>query len=253
MYSFIPTFSWIVLISILAIRQRNSYKNRYVVLVLLLVLGKSIQVCSYILTGVSATVMGYKQGYKYLATGIFTRSMRFIHNFEKLPNNPTIYLVNYPVTVLEYALPSILPKPVCMVSSDRAKKLLSLAYEPENFLVFDSSKKNNYDNLKELIRERMKSISLYVYVDDMSKRIGDNHIGILRKGMFYIAKELGVTITPIAMDTIVTNMGIIPSQKFEVKVGETMKVDDPKAAIHKVRRFLLEEKRGFIQTKFTSI
>ncbi len=254
MYSFIPTFSWVIIGIVLSLRQKfYLYDRRYMLLILYILLRESAKICFYVITGVIGTLMGYKESYKSLAYGVFTRSMRFISNFDKLPTNPTIYLVNYPVTILEYALPSILPKPVCMVSSDRAKKLLSLAYEPENFLVFDSRKKNNYENLRELIRERIKKVSLYVYVDDMSKRINDNHIGTLRKGMFYIANELGITITPIAMDTIATRHGIIPPQKFEVKVGDTQEVDDPKLTMYNVRKFLLDEKRRFSETKFDFI
>jgi len=253
MYNFTVTLSWIILLVIVMLYPKYSQNKRYMVLILLILLSKSIEVFGYISKGVIKTLMGDKEGYKYLARGVFVESLRFHHNFEALSKEHTIYLVNYPVTILEYALASVLPTPVCMVSSDRAKKLLSLAYEPDNYLVFDSSKKNNYEHLNELIRERIKKVSLYVYVDDMSKRISDDHVGTLRKGMFYIAKELGVNITPIAMDSIVTKGGIIVPQKFEVSVGETHKVEDPVKSMYEVRKFLLNEKKRFMNTKFESI
>jgi len=55
------------------------------------------------------------------------------------------------------------------------------------------------------------------------------------------------------MDSIVTKGGIIVPQKFEVSVGETHKVEDPVKSMYEVRKFLLNEKKRFMNTKFESI
>jgi hypothetical protein len=188
-------------------------KYKLVIAVLCLAMTrKMVRIISYIVLYVPRILNGKPKEYRTLVQSVFTKCFTLRHNFRQLPTKPTIFLANYPITILEYTIPSLLPLPVCFLTSQRAEKALKLVYSKEEYLVFNDGKKKNFEYLKECIQERVKTSSMYVYVEDQSQRIHDFHVGNMRKGMFYIAKELGVTITPIAIDGVLLQNGMIPDQ-----------------------------------------
>ena len=66
-------------------------------------------------------------------------------------------------------------------------------------------------------------------------------ISKLRTGLFRIAKELNISITPISIDYINAVYGIIPNQNFRICVGETFKPTEIYNDIYKVRKFFKEK------------
>lgn len=184
-----------------------------------------------------------KKQYWTMIRNIVTNCAYFRHNFYKLPSHHTIFLVNYPITIMEYSAPVLLPKKICFLTSKRAKKFMDLVYEEEDYLLFDDSKGKNYELLRDNIREKIKDRSIYVYVEDIKSRYYDYDIGRMRKGMFHIAKEIGVTITPLAVDSLKLN------KKFEIRVGETQLVINPVESMKRVRSFLFDSKQDFRATK----
>lgn len=204
----------------------------------------------YLTPNLPGLIAGHTEEYRASVNRLFRGCFNLKHNFYQLPDHPTIFLASYPATPLEYMAPCLLPFPVCFLTSRRAEPLLRRVYKKEEYLVFNDSKRNNYAHLREEIKNRIGTMPMYVYVEDQSQRIHDFHVGNMRKGMFYIAKELGVTITPIAIDSVLLENGLIPAQKFEIRVGATQHVEDPLQAMLDVRQFLLRGKHDFKATKF---
>jgi hypothetical protein len=72
----------------------------------------------------------------------------------------------------------------------------------------------------------------------------------MRKGMFYIAKELGITITPLAIDSIHISYFTIFQQKYQLYVGQTQKVLNPTKSMRETRRFFIRQKANFSSNKY---
>lgn len=147
------------------------------------------------------------------------------HNLTKLSSSPTIYVGNYPCTFLESVSLTLLPNTTIAMGDSKVTRntwgrlLGDIIYRKP---------KNAYNDIKKDIEKRLSSgRSVFAYVTSRGERENTrNFFGRVRTGIFRIANELGVTVTPIAFDTIKTNMGCIVDQDFNIFVGETMLVDD---------------------------
>ena len=227
-------------------------KNLLFILILIYLYSPRILYISIILLiGVYKIILDRRRMYcSILVKDIFTSCFNFKHNFNDLPTHNTILLVTYPTTILEYLSQFIFPIKISIVASQRSRSLLKLVYEDENIITFNNLKRKQYELLKNKIKRHIKYSSIYVYVDDMSTRYHQFHVGKLRKGMFFIAKELGITITPVVIDGIISSYGNIHSQNFEIKIGKTRHVKNPKNEIVKCRNFFLKTKRSFKKYKY---
>ena len=186
--------------------------------------------------------------YKKTVNSIFRENFRFRHNFWRIPTEPTIFVATYPTSPIEYLAPALMPIPVCLIVSQRAKGVMSRVYS-ESECGYLPDGEDRYSMTKTKIKEKLKLMSVFMYVEDQSRRYGRN-VGRLRKGAFWIAKELGVTVTPVVLDNVV-DWGMIPQQKYEVHIGPTMRVSDPLSILIKVRTMMREKKTLFAKRKFT--
>ena len=163
------------------------------------------------------------------------------HNFDMLPAHNTIFLVTYPHELVEYLIPSLIPNTtICYVAAPvAAKPLKLLVYEPNEFVVLNSDK-NNYDFLKKQLIGKVDRMSVWVYANSRNSRVHDYDVGRMRTGMFYIARDLNVTITPVVVNSY-------RCKKFNVTIGDTMYVDyvDPMNTVKKVRKFMRNCKTSF--------
>ena len=188
--------------------------------------------------------------YKKMVNSIFRENFRFRHNFWRIPTEPTIFVATYPTSPIEYLAPALMPIPVCLIASQRAKGYMGRVYS-ESECGYLPDREDRYSMTKTKIKEKLKLMSVFMYVEDMSRSYGryGRNVGRLRKGAFWIAKELGVTVTPIVLDNVV-DWGMIPQQKYEVYIGPTMYVDDPLSTLIKVRTMMREKKTLFAANKF---
>ena len=172
------------------------------------------------------------------------------HNFEELPDKPTIFVLNYPYCIYDYVAAAIIPKDIAYMMADSPLTRSTWSYVMAD-AVYRKKKGNSFEDVQNQIRQKLlegKSILAYVTTKEFK---GDNHlyIGRVRTGMMRIAKELDVTITPVVMDSIDTPWGIISRQNFRIHVGETFKVDDPVSAALRVRKVYTKYLPQFIKNK----
>lgn len=186
-----------------------------------------------------------QENYKKIVNSIFKENFRFRNNFSQLPTKPTIFVATYPHSPIEYLIPALLPLPICFVASRRAMKIMSKVY-PESECAYLPDGKDRYHMTKKLIKEKLKVMSVFIYSEDQSRRYGRS-VGKIRKGAFWIAKELGATITPIVLDRVVEQLG---KQNYQIYIGPTMQVSNPLETLIKVRTVMREKKSLFIKRKF---
>ena len=165
------------------------------------------------------------------------------HNFEMLPTHKTIFLVTYPLELVEYLFPSLIPNTTfCYVAAPVAAKALKLlVYKPNEFVVLTGDK-NNFDYLKTQLADKLQRTSIWVYANSRNSRVHDYDIGRMRTGMFYIARDLNVTVTPVVINSFCC-------KNFNVVIGDTAFVDsvDPMKTVKTVRKFMRDCKNSYMK------
>ena len=192
-----------------------------------------------------------KSVYKKIVNKIFREYFEFRHNFSAIPSTPTIFIATYPAGAIEYLAPALLPTPTYFIASARAKSVMSRVYPTDECGYLPHGKKQLYQMTKELIGKKIKTMSVFLYVEDMSRRYG-REVGGLRKGVFWIAKELGVTVTPIVIDSLRESWGRVPHQRYEIFIGPTMHVEDPLSTLIEVRNMMRKKKAFLKENKFST-
>lgn len=241
---------WLVIFIIIYISPINVKYKYFFCLLCLILIRKTLYIC------IKITFMLYQifirnnmNSYNDFTNSIFNQSLYLKHNFQDLPISNTIFVVNYPYSILEYSVMNLIPRNICLIAALNAEKFISIVLPKKNYIVFDNSKKNNFKNIKKKIQKIIKKFSIFVYVEKVSTRIHDEHTGRIRSGFFRIAKDLNITVTPIAIDSILFENGIIPKQKFEIIVGKTHHVDSIKKEVIDIKKFFINSKKYFINSK----
>lgn len=171
------------------------------------------------------------------------------HNLNDLPKNPTIYVGNYPCSYIESISLCLIPNTTIMMAEH-----INTKYTWGKLLddiIYRKKFTSNYDDIKKQISDRIKiGKSVFVY---LSMRGVEGHrqifSGRVRTGILRIAKELGVTVTPIAFDYIKTDNGRIINQEFNIMIGQQKTVDDPVKFSREIRIFYRNNLRKFIKNK----
>lgn len=179
-------------------------------------------------------------------TRILSSHFRFTHNFDRLPAYPTIIVANYIYDRIENIACITIPKDLCIVMGQSFVKIAKLDRIIKNFIFrYETVKTGQYDSIKEQARQKLnEGFSIFAYVSKCTQ-YRNGYVGKVRSGMFRIAKELNVPVTPITIDFIKHNNGIIENQRFRIKVGETFKVDDIGQAVYYTRNFFRKTLKSF--------
>ncbi len=188
-----------------------------------------------------------KKLYKHLAYNVFSdMNIRISNNFEKLPKNPSILLVNYQDDIFEYFINGILPVNVCYVVGKKAKPFMKLIAEEDNIICLN--KKSNYTSLSEKIIEKIKHFHIFVYIESSIKNM--NGVGKIKTGIINIAKSNNIPITPICIDKISHFYGVTKKQNFYIKVGKTQNVTNMYESKIHIRHFFRDSLLEFKINKF---
>jgi len=181
----------------------------------------------------------------------FDKNFKVIHNFENIPSHPTIFLYNYVNDRIENVTCIMIPTHICPVIGLACLNFYKKVINPCIII----KKGGHYDVLREEIRKVYdKGISTFVYVEKVRLGIDWKKIGKIHTGVFKIAKELNITITPIVFDRIFYDkFYILKYQNYQIRVGDTFHVDDVQNSIYKTRRFFQDNIDKFKKTKFFNI
>lgn len=179
-------------------------------------------------------------------TKIFSTNFKLVHNFEKLPKHPTIFVCNYIHDRLENLACVLIPGKVAIMMVKPAMEMCRFNHIISP-IICRKLKGKDFENIKTKIQEHINNgTSVFAYA---------NHgisgtTGRIRTGLFKIAKKLNITITQIAIDNISSVFNCIPYQRFEIKIGETFYVNDPNEDAMKTHRFFSKSYKRFQKKKF---
>lgn len=192
-----------------------------------------------------------------MCQSLFNNHTILKHNMEVIPQYPTIWLLNYPQkNWIEYYTQSLLPQNYVFVANNKFGKILTQYYGSDRIHTINFSKSENYNTLKSQIKKilsRGTSVCMYfdTKVDYKGIKPHKYTLQTPRRGIFNIARELGVPVTPIVMDHLYISGGIIPPQNFQIYVGKSLKISDDRDIDNtillfrkKLNMFLTDKFRG---------
>jgi hypothetical protein len=190
---------------------------------------------------------GYNQFSKSCKDLIYT--MNVSENFSDLPLKNSIIVANYPSEMTDYAAFMLIPKKTKIVI---AEHLVHLANKFGAETIPIKKNQPNYEYFKQNIKDNIKTQSIFSYINNYPHtRLHKQDLGQIRKGIFYIAHELKIPITPIAIDTVDHTLGIISKQRFQIKVGPTIMINDPRKDIKTIKKFFKSQMKYFALTKYS--
>lgn len=241
MYYFTDIFIWIFLLVLILKTEKNT--RLPLLIIFICVVRSLVQFLSYVSIGVISNYIDStrKIGSVYLSQMFFNNCVNLTHNFQMIPKQNTIFLANYPTTVVEYICFKLLPVDVAIVVANGFIGSWTLCFCKSGQFIKLKGGKNNFEGLLEDIKEKIKNMSIFVYIEDQTRKkkiIGNSIAYPLRKGIFEIAYQTGITITPLFIDRVKIRNGLIDKRPFSMVVGETTKVTDTKNSAIQTYKFL---------------
>lgn len=173
-------------------------------------------------------------------TRLFSSMFTFEHNFENLPKTPTILVCNYVKDRLENFACIMIPKNFAIMAGGVLAKYKMFGLIKH--LITKEKVNGSFSDIERQIKEKtQKGLSIFSYItsDYIDKK--EKYIPRIRKGVFHIASNLNLPITPVYIDSIDTYCGIILKKTFKITIGETMKVANVPQAIYKTRLFYRDQ------------
>lgn len=185
------------------------------------------------------------------AEKFYNNHFRLIKKFTNLPSQASIIIANYCQDRMENLACMLLPCNISIMMRDGLKKSIKLNKFVKWPLYTKAS--GNYDDTKKQIKECInQGRSVFSYITRNSE-ISPTFIPAIRSGIFHIAKELGVMITPVAFDYIDMNGGIISKQNFRIEVGEPFYVENPETDMRRTKIFFTKKLIEFKEKKYDAI
>ena len=174
--------------------------------------------------------------------------IRIISNFEKFPDHPTMILANYCRDRVENVVCIIIPRKISVLMGS-AFKNVNMSGIISNPIYINASGKGNTSYISEEIRKTINDGNdIFAYINTIPSYF--DYIGALRSGMFRIAIEHNISITPITFDVIDTTLGFIPKQNYFIRVGDTFYPQTIENSKYRVTKFFRESLRQFKQYKY---
>lgn len=181
----------------------------------------------------------------------FGSTFKLHKEFDKFPSQPSILVCNYCKDRMENSACILFPADLAIMMRDGLKKTVHL-HKIVKWPIYTKAK-GNYEDTKKQVKEHMKQgRHVFTYITKHPK-LRPDYIPVIRSGMFSIAKELGVPVTPVCIDYIDTNMGAITYQNFRIRVGDTFMVDDINDSATRTKTFFKETMSEFIRRKYEGI
>jgi hypothetical protein len=225
----------VVIISIVILKKLKPKFRLYFLLFFLFLYRRTFYlVCNVLLLGY---VINYK---KYdlmvnISHNLLCKNMNMIENFKKIPQENSIIICNYPSEIQEYLVQWLIPKKITIIVIKEIGNFMKKI--GADVLLVDQQTKNNYNKLKKEIENKIKSNSVFFYLNDPNSKMDKYDLGKVKTGVINIAHELKIPITPIVVDSTEHIFGAIREQDFRIEVGETVIIKNPKLYINKIKKY----------------
>lgn len=216
--------------------------NRFRVILLLIVSKvKAFYMPIFTVTGVFLAVCGQKfKTYRVTALNLFHNYLNLKMDTSKLSLAPTIYMANYPANYVEYLTHGLFCDKLCIVAVGSAVSILKYIYGSEHTIAVN---KGSFQKVKSQIKNKIKEgYSIFTYLEkNFCNRKDQYQVSEIRSGMFTIAKDLEINITPVCIDHLHHTMGFVNNNYFQIKIMDSFKVLNVKEAMIIVKTFLQKE------------
>lgn len=183
---------------------------------------------------------------------IFNKNFKLDLNIDLLPRNkPTIIVANYCKDRVENIACILLPVNMAIMMRT-GLAILGLDKMIKWPLFTEAS--GSYETTRNLICGHvLQGRSVFGYVTPGKSLFLPNQIIRVRSGLFSIAKELSIPVTPVAFDYIDLFLGTIPRQNFRVHVGKPFMVTDVKQSVRDTAHFFRDKLTEFMETKYANM
>lgn len=153
------------------------------------------------------------------------------------PRNPTIYIANYPTNLIEYKLFPILADKICLcLNAGRVSTDFLCDIIGSERIIFVKGGGGSFDETQDLIKNKIDNgYSVFAYGEKKYyERKNFYSTSKIASGMFHIAKNINCTVTPIVIDHIHHEFGIIQNSDFKIYIDKTEKVENPSEKVEQV-------------------
>lgn len=167
------------------------------------------------------------------------------------PSNPTIFIANYPASILNYFVPGIFPKNICLIAGYKiGRKFIPIAF-PEDQIIYVHEQEHNYDLVKKQIKSKLQQgYCIFAYADNAKIRKDETDIKEWRKGMFVISKELRVSLTPVVVERITLGpLGQIKQKKMRIQIGKPHIVKNIKTSMDTMKSYFQQALKNMRDTE----
>lgn len=182
---------------------------------------------------------------------IFTEHFTLKTNFTEFPSQPSIIVSNYCKDRMENIACVLLPGNIAIMMR-RGLTILGL-HKLVRWPLF-TEESGNYEKTKNLIMGHvLQGHHVFGYITTKTLLKPDLFIKI-RSGMFSIAKDLGIPVTPVAFDYIdMGPLGQVLPQNYEIRVGKTEYVTNVQSSMRKTIHFFKDSMMEFIRKKYDHV
>lgn len=244
---------WVAAFTAMIMLLIHLNKSQKIMLIGAVCLSRTFCTITILFIGILVSVLGGRfETYRMISTLLFEHTLNLRMNRKDIPSSPTIFVANYPCTAVEYLSHGLFGKNIAIAVTIRAANTLKYIYGSDNVFGIEKGK---FEETQENIRKKLQSgYHIIAYIEDRYyKRKNIYSIARLRTGLFSIAKNIGATITPVAIDHIDHTFGILSDTLFQIKIGTTSKVSDIQSSVKEVQYFLEKNLRRMSIKRLNSI
>lgn len=129
-------------------------------------------------------------------------SLIFGHNKLNFPRTPTIFMANYAADIVEYTAIGIFPRKTSWLVHNSIGGFFKPFFGKDRIIPVDVRKKGTFDFIKKSVRNSVSNgYHVFAYPEkSYYTREGIYSLNPFHTGLFKIAKDLGITITPVVID-----------------------------------------------------
>lgn len=245
--AFFPVIILIILLTIMFLKRskNTTYNILIMIMILYIYYMRNIKIMTTI---VKSYIIGKSDGDKKLklkTSKLFNDIFTLKTEFKNLNTNPTIFIANYPERYPEYLSIMLIPKNLSIILRGDV-----LFKEFVDKPIKKNPTNSTYENIKKQIKnslEQNTSVFGYCTICEPYKLFKLK----MRTGLFRIAKELNVTITPVVFDIVdIDNFFSIKQQNYEIYIGESFYVSDIEKDVKTVRKLFKDKLKEFKQNKY---
>ena len=238
---------WIIVVIILIKKYTRENRKKILILLSIIVLYFRVPFLYGMLT-FSTLLSGNIECHGYNTRFLYNKLLhpKFLGN--KLPEKPTIILSNYPSTYVEYLANHLLSDKMCILlygGSVLQSRIINYFYSKDKILFV--GKGNQFDETQKKVRDKLaEGYSVIVYPEkNFFYRKNKYDITTFHSGIFNIAKNIDATITPIVIDHINHNIGIVLNNNFKIYIDTTRKIDNVQLEIDNVTKLFTRKLKKF--------